>query len=249
MTSARPNESAREPMPVLEPHHFVTEPMESEHHLVAMILLYQLVSGLTRGRDVFVGADLVVYFSALQAKNKDFRAPDLFVVTNVSPHERQGWIVWEEGDRYPDLVVEHMSPSTRSTDLGEKLRVYDRVWRVKEYYAFDLATGELHAFGRGPNGLERRTPDERGHYPSTVLEASFGVAREGYDRVRRPVLRLYDAEGAALPTSDELARSEHQRAQAEAQRAQAEARQAEAERRRADALEAELRALKARLGR
>jgi Uma2 family endonuclease len=203
-----------------------------------MILLYQLVSGLTRGRDVFVGADLVVYFSALQAKNKDFRAPDLFVVTNVSPHERQGWIVWQEGDRYPDLVVEHMSPSTRSTDLGEKLRVYDRVWRVKEYYAFDLATGELHAFGRGPNGLERRTPDEHGHYPSPVLDelglgASFGVAREGYDRVRRPVLRLYNAEGAALPTSDELARSEARRAQAEAQRA--------------DALEAELRALKAKM--
>ena len=32
---------------VLEPHHFLTEPMESEHHLIAMLLLYELVTAGT----------------------------------------------------------------------------------------------------------------------------------------------------------------------------------------------------------
>jgi Uma2 family endonuclease len=202
--------------------------MESEHHLIAMLLLYELVTELTKGReDVYVGADMVVYFSDLQVKNKDFRAPDLTVVTGVEQKERQGWIVWQEGGRYPELVVEHMSPSTRQVDLGSKLSVYGNVWQVHEYYAFDLETGELHAFGRGRNGFEKRSPDSNGRYRSEVLGTFFGVDPAGYQKVSRPVLRLYDAEGRPVMTGIE-------RAGVEAQRA--------------EALEAELKALKARLG-
>jgi Uma2 family endonuclease len=257
-------------LPVLEPHHFLTEPMESEHHLIAMLLLYELVSELTHGRDdVFVGADLVVFFSDLQLKNRDFRAPDLVVVTGVEPRERQGWIVWEEGGRYPQLVVEHMSPSTRKTDLTTKLRIYGNIWQVREYYAFDLETGELHAFVHKDGGLVKRTPDSNGRYSSSVIDASFGVAAEGYRHLRKPVLRLYDRDGNRVPSGPERAaaaieladgvaqraeaatqraEAEAQRAEAEAQRAEAEAQRAEAEAQRAASLEAEVRALKAKLG-
>jgi Uma2 family endonuclease len=216
--------------------------MESEHHLIAMLLLYELVTELTRGReDVYVGADMVVYFSDLQVKNKDFRAPDLTVVTGVEPRERQGWIVWQEGGRYPELVVEHMSPSTRQVDLGAKLRVYGNIWHVSEYYAFDLETGELHAFGRGKDGLEKRSPEANGLFRSELLDTYFGVDSQGYRKMSRPVLRLFDAEGRPVLTGSE-------RAGAEARRAEDAELRAAAEAQRATSLEAELIALKAKLG-
>jgi Uma2 family endonuclease len=246
---AQPSPEPWAQVPVLEPHHFLTEPMESEHHLIAMLLLHELVTEVFGGReDVYIGADMVVYFSDLQVRNKDFRAPDLTVVTDVEPKERQGWIVWLEDGRYPDLVVEHMSPSTRETDLGKKLRIYGHIWKVREYWAFDLETGELHAFAQGPDGLVRREADASGRWRSTVLGVNFYVDPKGYRNMRKPVLRLCDAAGVPVPTGAERAAAQALVLESEKQRAESEKQRAESEKQRADALEAEVRALKARLG-
>jgi Uma2 family endonuclease len=214
-------------VPVLEPHHFETEPMESEHHLMALILFYTLLRERFADReDVFLGADLVCYFSDLQVKNKDFRAPDGLVVLGVEPRERQGWIVWQEGGRYPDLVVEMMSPSTREVDLGKKLATYTNVWRVREYLALDLESGELHAFLRRGLDYERHLLRLGDLIESDVLGAFVGVSDAPYHRHRGPWLRLFSADGELVPTAAE---------------------RAEAESRRAEALAAELEALKAKL--
>ena len=39
---------------------------------------------------------MFLYFSKTQAKNNDFRGPDVFVVMNTSRRERKSWVVWEE---------------------------------------------------------------------------------------------------------------------------------------------------------
>ena len=227
-------------MPVLEPHHFVTEPMESERHLLAMLLFYELIrTALAPRKDIFVGADLVVYFSDLQVKNKDFRAPDGYVVLGVEPHERPGWIVWQEGGKYPDLVVEHMSPSTRAIDLGVKLRIYGSIWKVREYFAFDLESGEIHAFVGTGNGLERMQSNTAGRFMSDVLNAEVGVSDAPINDRSGPWMRLF-RDGVLLPTIAE-------RATAEAERATAEAERADDAERRALSLAAELAALRKQL--
>ncbi len=44
---------------------------------------------------------------------------DDFVVLNVEgTRSRQGWVVWDEEGRYPDVIVELMSPSTKNVDIG-----------------------------------------------------------------------------------------------------------------------------------
>jgi hypothetical protein len=49
---------------------------------------------------------MFVYYSRDQAMNRDFRGPDFFLVLDVDgSRERQGWVVWEEGGRYPDVGV------------------------------------------------------------------------------------------------------------------------------------------------
>ncbi|NJR69808.1 MAG: hypothetical protein HC771_14955 [Synechococcales cyanobacterium CRU_2_2] len=42
--------------------------------------------------DFFMGANLTIYFSREQLKNRDYRGPDFFLVTSrsVSPHTRGG---------------------------------------------------------------------------------------------------------------------------------------------------------------
>ena len=264
MTSARQTPEilagSREPepwpqVPRLEDHHFLTEPMESERHLIAMLLFYQLMKDVFRARDdVFVGADLVVYFSDLQVRNKDFRAPDGIAVLGVDPHERRGWILWEEGGRYPDLVVEHMSPSTRDVDLGTKVRVYGQVWKVREYFAFDLESGEIHAFWGTANGLVPMVANAEGRFPSEVLGGEVGVSDVPVDGRSGPWMRIFSSDGTLVPTEAERARAEAARAEAEAARAEAEAERAgieaaraRAEAERADAAEAKAAALEARL--
>jgi len=34
-----------------------------------------------------------------------------------SSYPLQGWVVWKEGGRYPDVIVELMSPSTAKIDV------------------------------------------------------------------------------------------------------------------------------------
>ncbi|MBP0018213.1 MAG: Uma2 family endonuclease [Cyanobacteria bacterium SBLK] len=59
-----------------------------------------------RGRDdYFAGGNMFLYFSRSQVKNKDFRGPDFFVVLDVDrTRERQGWVIWDEQGRYPDVI-------------------------------------------------------------------------------------------------------------------------------------------------
>jgi len=42
------------------------------------------------------------------------------------PYPRQGWVVWENG-RYPDVIVELMSPTTAEIDTGAKKELYEQV--------------------------------------------------------------------------------------------------------------------------
>jgi len=241
--SAFPEPEPWPQVPKLEDHHFLTEPMESERHLIALVLFYQLMKEVFRGRDdVFVGADLVVYFSELQVWNKDFRAPDGIAVLGVDGRERRGWIVWEEEGRYPDLVIEHMSPSTRKVDLGTKVRIYGQIWKVREYFAFDLETGRIYAFRGGADGLVAMEPSASGRYPSAVLGAEIGVSDLPVDGRPGPWMRVFTSDGALVPNPVERAAAEAERAAAEASaRAAAEARNAE--------LEARLAELEARLAR
>ncbi len=81
---------------------------------------------------------MFVYYSRDQAMNRDFRGPDCFVVLDVpGDRERQGWIVWEEEGRYPDIIIELMSPSTAQVDFTQKKDLYERTFRTPKYFVYD----------------------------------------------------------------------------------------------------------------
>ena len=80
---------------------------------------------------------MFIYFSSTQAR-QDFRGPDFFTVLDGDgDRPRKGWMVWEEGGRYPDVIVELLSPSTAEMDKGAKKQIYERVFRTPDYFVFD----------------------------------------------------------------------------------------------------------------
>jgi hypothetical protein len=124
--------------------------MESGLHRKQMDLLCNtLDDALARQHveDVYVAGNMAIYYSALQAKKNDFKAPDVFVVLDVEGrHERKSWVVWEEDLRTPNLVVELLSESTESNDRGPKMRVYEKLLRVPNYVLFDPIDFRLEGY-------------------------------------------------------------------------------------------------------
>jgi hypothetical protein len=79
-------------------------PLESAWHLGCMNLLIASVLYHQRDRtDFYVGGNMFIYFNLQQARDRDFRGPDFFLVqggVNLHPNRRY-WAVWDEGGRYP----------------------------------------------------------------------------------------------------------------------------------------------------
>ena len=157
----------------------------------------------------------------------------MFVVLDTDRRERRAWVVWEEGGRAPDVIIELLSETTEKIDRGEKMRVYGGALRVGEYFLFDPFTGvlegyELHA---ARAAYVKKGEDELGRLRCERLGLLLGKVRGTLYGTEADWLRWMTLDGKVLDLSAE--RAEAQRADAEAQRA--------------ERLEAELTALKRQL--
>ncbi|CUU35949.1 MAG: Uma2 family endonuclease [Armatimonadetes bacterium] len=216
-------------------------PMEEAWNMFQLHLLIDVVSSLWRDRtDYFASGNIFIYYSTEQAKSvienrPIYKGPDFFVVKGVDGTKfRKSWIVWEEGGRYPDLIIEFLSPSTARQDKTEKKRLYEQVFRTEEYFWFDPTQHELVGFELHNGHYEQKQPNEHGWLWSEVLGAWLGIWEGEYRQWRFPWLRLYTRDGALVPTSAEAAQMEAEQAQ----------KQLETERRRAERAEAELKRLR-----
>lgn len=218
------------------------EPVDSELHLKQQTLLTSSLALAWDARDDFyVGGNMAVYYSHLQTKQNDFRGPDVFVVLDTVRRLRKSWVVWEEGGRRPDVVIELLSPTTEDSDRGEKMRIYARLLSVSHYYLFDPVTGVFEGYVLDPNTRDytRMAPAPNGDLPCFVLGLSLGVRPGRYQGIEHDWLRWLGPDGQALPTDEEQARA----AQEQARDAQEQARDAQelAEEHRKQCVEAERR--------
>ncbi len=231
-------------------------PMESHWHFKCTALLIEQIEEYLQGRtDFYVGGNMFIYFSPEQARNKEFRGPDFFFVwdTNREPM-RKYWVVWDEGLKTPDVVIELLSSSTRQEDLGPKLRIYRDTLKVGNYFVFDPDQNVLEGWRLEKKKYVRIRPDERGRLYCDELELFLGSWPGVIGGNDAKWLRFFDKDGRMLPVPTEQAKAERLRAEAEKARAEAEkaraeteTNRAEVEKARADAAEAEIARLKASL--
>ncbi len=220
------------------------EPLESNRHRIGMnVLIRSLQHAWADRDDYFVGGNMFVYYSRTQARNRDYRGPDFFVVLNVDgTRPRQGWVIWDEDGRYPDVIIELMSPSTANADTGVKKTIYEGIFRTRDYLVFDpFNPDSLQGWRLDANfRYQPLVPNEQGWLWCETLGFWLGTWEGTIERDTAPWLRFYDQQRNLVLLPEE---AEHQRAEAEHQRAEAEHQRAEAEHQRAERLAARLREL------
>ena len=133
---------------------------ETEVHIREIMYLFQALNQHLRNvPDVYVGADLLLYY--VEGNPKMCVVPDIFVVQGVLRRERRTYKLWEEG-RPPCLIIEVTSESTSDEDLVRKKDLYERLG-VEEYVLHDPLGDYLNP----PLQAFRLV---RGHYKAIRLE-------------------------------------------------------------------------------
>lgn len=172
--------------------------MESSLHYAQLALLVACLEWLWRDRnDFFIGANLTIYFSREQLKNRDFRGPDFFLINQTERRPRKSWVVWEEGGQYPDLIVELLSPATAKTDRSLEKVLYQDRFRTPEYFWFSPDTLEFEGYRLVGQHYEAIAPNDAGWRWSDVLGLFLGVQNE--------TLRYFHPSGELVPTPEEAA--------------------------------------------
>jgi Uma2 family endonuclease len=202
-------------------------PLESSWHRSCMNLLIASILYWQRDRtDFYVGGNMFIYFSFEQARSRDFRGPDFFVVqggVNLHP-DRPFWALWDEGGRYPDIIIELLSSTTAEVDRTTKKSIYEKTFRTRNYFCYDPGTQKLEGWELLGGRYEPLKPNEQDRMWSSVLGLWVGTWQGEYLRQYGTWLRFHDEKGEVVPVEEE------------------------AQRRRADAAEAELTRLRALLG-
>ena len=185
------------------------------------------------GRKVYIASNMAVYYPAA-----DMFSPDVMAVLDAEDHERDSWIVSNEG-RGIDLCIEMLWSGSRKKDYESNAKMY-AAYGISEYFLCDLKAGLLFGYrlGRRSDRYTLLFP-RAGRIWSKVLELDLAI--EGTN------LRFFDGPDP-VPFSDEMitrlnravasaerhAEQEQHRAEQERQRAEQERQRAEQEQQRAE---------------
>lgn len=199
-------------------------PMETQRHKAQMDMLIDTLSLWLAERDAYVGGNMFVYFSVNQVKNQDFKGPDFFAVLGVPKKERLCWVVWEE-EKAPDVVIELLFPSTAEKDKTDKKLIYQDRLRVPEYFWFDpFHPNDWAGFSLRNGEYQPLATNSQNQLISQSLGLALTRWQGTYRGINTTWLRWESLDGELLPTTEEVAEQERQRAgQIEAQLGQIEA--------------------------
>ena len=245
-------------------------PLESWYHRLQMVLFLELARYrmLELGHtQFFLNGDMFIYYSHEQAaqvaeeeeqmrlfedgflpdepEKKAYRGPDVFLVKDVPTNRRDVWKVWDEGERYPDLIVELLSPSTATEDYGKKKKLYQDLFKTSEYFLYAPDSVTFDGFRILDNTYQPIQRSAQGRRWSRELEVYVGIWHGEYEGQTANWLRLFYSDGTLVPTNMECREAAERRAEAAERRAEVAADRAELERQAREAAELEVARLRA----
>ncbi len=208
------------------------EPMESNRHRIAMnTLITSVEQAFINKNDFFVGGNMFIYYSVNQVKNRDFKGPDFFVVLDVENTDisRKAWVVWNENGRYPDLIIELMSPSTAEIDKNQKKEIYQKVFKTREYFIFDpFDPNSLQGWRLNGDFIYQEIPANENNWRfCETLDLWLGNWDGIILREKATWLRFYDKNSNLILLPEEVAKQQILIAQEQKIIAQEQARKAE----------------------
>ena len=173
-------------------------PLETYLHLQQMMLLIKCLDWLWRDRqDFFAAGNLTIYYSPHQKKSEKFRGPDFFVVLGTERKPRKSWVVWEEEGKYPNVIIEILSPKTAKSDRGLKKQIYQDTFRTADYFWFDPDTLEFQGFQLIQGQYQELQGNEEGWLWSQQLGLYLGI--------HNSQLRFFTNLGELVLTTEEVA--------------------------------------------
>ncbi len=205
-------QTANVPMPPQNLPETDGEKLDSSWHRDAINLLVELIRFLFLGRtDFFAGGNMFLYYSTRQMRNRDFNGPDVFLVKDVDgSYDRQYWAVWDEDGRYPNLIIELLSPTTAVVDRTTKKDVYERTFHTPEYFLYDPESHTLQGW-RLDQHL-RYAPiiaNEQGRTWSEQLGVWLGTWKGRFQNgIEHVWLRFFTTDGELVPLFAEKAEAE-----------------------------------------
>jgi Uma2 family endonuclease len=167
-----------------------------------------------------IGGDNFIYFNDTDPPANGAKAPDWYYVPNVPQTVggvyRRSYVLWRE--RVPPLVViEYASGNgdeerDRTPNVG-KFWAYEQAIRAEYYVIHEPDRERVEVFRLVDGGYQTLPPNERGHYPVEPLGVELGIWQGTYRNMTMAWLRWWDAAGNLLPTAEERATAEQERAE------------------------------------
>ena len=202
--------------------------LEDSIHLAQIVLLLTCLEWYWRDRDDFFAAgNLSIYYPRPKPFARRYTGPDFFVARDVERRPRRSWVVENEG-KYPNVIVEILSPSTAKRDRTVKKDLYQDVFQTPEYFWFYPRSKRKEFKGfRLQNGrYVEIVPTAQGWLWSEQLDLYLGIVDGN--------LRYFTANGIMIPNFEEATAQDLERIEAERQRADLERQRAEEEHQRAE---------------
>jgi Uma2 family endonuclease len=180
-------------------------PLESEFHLRQLILLIQCLEEWWHDRtDFYAFGNLTIYYSPRRLKSEYFRGPDFFAVLGTDRKPRKSWVVWEEDGKYPNIIIEILSPSTANVDRGLKKQIYQDIFRTPNYFWYDPYSHQLKGFLLMDGCYQEMQPNDKGWLWSDQLQLFIGV--------HKTQARFFSPDGELLLSPQERATQAQQHA-------------------------------------
>jgi Uma2 family endonuclease len=212
------------------------EPMaESTLQYMWIVMIQMNLDHLFRNRsDVFVAGDHLIY--PVEGDNKIRCAPDIYVAFGRPKAHRGSYQVWNEGNIFPQVIFEILSPSNRAAEMARKLEFYSE-YGAEEYYIYDPESYRFTIYLRQDDELTPINVPET--WTSPLLGITFHQTDQELQITHPDGTPFRDPSETSLRASERdeaLRRAEEERrlAELERQRTAEQRRLAEQEKQRAD---------------
>lgn len=169
--------------------------------------------------DYCIGQDSGIYWRMSDPPERGAEAPDWFYVPNVpamlDSNPRRSYVLWQELIA-PLVILEFVSGTGAeerdNTPWTGKFWIYEQVIRPAFYGIYEVQTASVEVYRHVENRFERLPANQRGHYTISALGVELGIWQGRYQNLELPWLRWWDMQGVLLPTGEERADHERQRA-------------------------------------